>query len=396
MCGDRFELQKNFAKHKIYDVWQFVEYAEQNLATVHYCADILKSLIEVTDNKTVRWEQSLFSDFIETKDDTGKKVKKIEVRELPNTDVRVVGQKINPWFLFDKLIRDFFQYAMNTFDSMAQIANAGLFANSSKQIDSVDFQRMETWISSATFASDFPLTANWFSEVLASPEFKYIEAINNRTKHTARIANKLSIGLLGSNTSAKIGPFFRKNVQHDSKALQDQLDATLDFLEMKWNEFKSAFEAEYVLDKRTKERYHTIDGVKQQVIKGEAYGTYSCAYIVSEKEFSLMPDEFHLLLVREREKEILVHNAPFDSIFVCDRTGNILQSKERYIADSNDALTDDCLIKYRKYVKDATPVSQCINDAFMKESIFYYANPFFNVETVTNDKDFLQRIQLPI
>ena len=222
---------------------------------------------------------------------------------------------------------------------------------------------------------------------MASPEFKYIEAINNRTKHTARIANKLSIGLLGSNTSAKIGPFFRKNVQHDSKTLQDQLDATLDFLEMKWNEFQNAFEAEYVLDKRTKERYHTIEGVKQQIVKGEAYGTYSYAYIVSEKEFPLMPDEIYLLLVREGDKEILVHNAPFDSIFVCDSTGNILQSKGRYIVDSNDALTDDCLIKYRKYVKDTTPVSQCINDAFMNKSALYLANPFFDVETVIDDKE---------
>ena len=57
----------------------------------------------------------------------------------------------------------------------------------------------------------------------------YIEAINNRTKHTADIANKLSMGILGRSNTTEIGPFFRKEVQHDKIELSDQLQATIDF-----------------------------------------------------------------------------------------------------------------------------------------------------------------------
>ena len=55
----------------------------------------------------------------------------------------------------------------------------------------------------------------WLDKISQSSEFQYIEAINNRIKHTADIANKLSMGILGSSNTTQIGSFFRKNVQHD-------------------------------------------------------------------------------------------------------------------------------------------------------------------------------------
>ena len=70
----------------------------------------------------------------------------------------------------------------------------------------------------------------WLSKIAQSPEFQYIEAINNRTKHTANISNKLSMGILGSSSVTQIGPFFRKDIQHDRIELSDQLQATIDFL----------------------------------------------------------------------------------------------------------------------------------------------------------------------
>ena len=70
----------------------------------------------------------------------------------------------------------------------------------------------------------------WLNKIAQSPEFQYIEAINNRTKPTANISNKLSMGILGSSNVTQIGPFFRKDIQHDRIELSDQLQATIDFL----------------------------------------------------------------------------------------------------------------------------------------------------------------------
>ena len=91
-------------------------------------------------------------------------------------------EKVDPWFLFDKLLRDFYQYSMDSLDSISQIANAGLLANNGKKVDAVDFQKMVSTFSQQTYKTAFPKTSGWFENISSSHEFKYIEAINNRTK----------------------------------------------------------------------------------------------------------------------------------------------------------------------------------------------------------------------
>ena len=94
--------------------------------------------------KTVRWQQDIAADFVDDVTEDGKKVKRLSVttENAPVYELRVVGEKVDPWFLFDKLLRDFFQYTMNSFDSISQIINSGLLANNRKKVDSVDIQIM--------------------------------------------------------------------------------------------------------------------------------------------------------------------------------------------------------------------------------------------------------------
>lgn len=58
--------------------------------------------------------------------------------------------------MFDKLIRDFFLYTMNSFDSISQIINAGLLANKSKKVDSVDIQIMVRYFGQQTYSAGIP------------------------------------------------------------------------------------------------------------------------------------------------------------------------------------------------------------------------------------------------
>ena len=58
-------LKKDLITHKIYSSWQFVEYTEKNIATVHYCADTINNIISKMTMKTVRWQQDIASDFID-------------------------------------------------------------------------------------------------------------------------------------------------------------------------------------------------------------------------------------------------------------------------------------------------------------------------------------------
>ena len=225
-------MKKELIAHKVYSAWQFITYTEKNINTVQYCADTIDNVIGKMTMKTVRWQQDISTDFVDDITEDGKKVKRLSVttENSPVYEVRVAGEKVDPWFLFDKLLRDFFQYTMNAFDSMSQIINAGLLANRGKKIDSVDIQKMMTTFNQQTYSTAFPKMQAWLNKIAQSQDFQYIEAINNRTKHTADIANKLSMGILGSSNTTVIGPFFRKEVQHDKIELSDQLQATLDFL----------------------------------------------------------------------------------------------------------------------------------------------------------------------
>lgn len=177
-------LKKELITHNIYSAWQFVEYTEKNIATVQYCADTIKNIIDKMTTKTVRWQQDIASDFVDEVTEDGKNVKRLSVttENAPTYEVRVAGEKIDPWFLFDKLLRDFFQYTMNTFDSISQIINAGILANKGKKVDSVDIQIMTRCFNQQTYSADFPKIQAWLNKISQSTEFQYIEAINNRTK----------------------------------------------------------------------------------------------------------------------------------------------------------------------------------------------------------------------
>lgn len=387
-------LKKDLITHNIYSSWQFIEYTEKNIVIVHYCAETINNIIGKMTMKTVRWQQDIVADFVDEVTEDGKKVKHLSVTtdNVPIYEVRVAGEKVDPWFLFDKLLRDFFQYTMNAFDSISQIINAGLLANKGKKVDSVDIQIMTKCFNQQMYSAAFPKMQAWLNEISQSPEFQYIEAINNRTKHTADIAKKLSMGILGSSNTTEVGPFFRKDVQHDKMELSDQLQATIDFLSNSWEKFMNVFKEEYVRDVFSQNRRHVISGVRQQKLKDEPDQDLSYAYIIADNDFDFMPDELYILLVNERENEIYSHECPFNTILITG-TSNI-DVLGRYCAE--DVIGDDCLLHYRKYIKDNTVKDGlCMIYTHQEDTIFYHANPYFNVESVSDDEIFLKRTSLP-
>lgn len=395
MYTDIHTFQQDLLTHKVFSSWQFIVDTQKNIDVVNFCFTTINKIIEKVTIKTVRWEQDLFSNFSEDVTVDGKTVKRIAVttENQPTYELRVVGEKVDPWFLFDKLLRDFYQYCMNSFDSISQIANAGLLANKGKKVDAVDFQKMTGTFAQPTYREAFPKTSAWFSCVNESSEFKYIEAINNRTKHTSDISNKLSIGILGSSNTTEIGPFFRKGIQHKKRELTDQLQATIDFLSNSWESFLAAFCDEFVLNQFVDNRLHKIGGIYQQRLKDNPGKDYSYAFISAETDFASMPNAIFLLLTRDGEN-VMAQVSPFDTILVVEHENNN-KILGRYIAD--EAVGDDCLYYYRKYIKDnSIHGPACLFYEMKKKPIFYRTNPFFNVITVTDDPDLIVKCQLPI
>ena len=393
MITNSFDFKNDLISHNVYTAWQFVENTQKNIAITEYCADTINRIVNEMTATSNHWEELLFANptIEETTDGRILRRYSITTNNSPNFETSVAGEKTSPWFLFDKLLRDFFQYAMNSFDSISQVANAGLLANRGKKVDTVDFQRMAGCFAQQTYKTAFPKTSAWFDTVYSSSEFKYIEAINNRTKHTADIANKLSIGIMGTSNTSQIGSFFRKDTQHEKRELSDQLRATLDYLNQAWADFLTVFCDEFILDTFTENRRHQISGVYQQKIKNEPKQDFSYAFIEVEDDFSSMPDELHILFVVNTD-ELLVRNCPFTNILV--RNTDKEQTLGRYVAA--DTIGDDCLLHYRKYVKDTnTSGSVCEYYERQRDVVFYHNNPFFEITCVSDDDTFIGRCYLP-
>lgn len=135
--------------------------------------------------------------------------------------------------------------------------------------------------------------------------------------------------------------------------------------------------------------------IQQNLYEEKQIQNQKDAYISTNSTFDAMPDELYILLVVERENEVYSHECPFNTIFITGMSNTDILG--RYCAE--DVIGDDCLLHYRKYVKDKTATSGlCILYMQHEENtVFYHANPYFDVETIlkSDDDDFKNRVSLP-
>lgn len=152
------------------------------------------------------------------------------------------------------------------------------------------------------------------------------------------------------------------------------------------------FKEEFVRDVYVQNRRHGISGVRQQKLKNEPDKDLSYAYIEVNGSFDTMPDELYILLVTEREDDIYAHECPFNTILVTGSSN--IDVLGRYKAE--DVIGDDCLLHYRKYRKDTEIIGGiCMFYEQQEKTVFYHANPYFNVESISDDNEFLTRTSMP-
>ena len=377
----------------IYEAWQFVTNTTKTLGTAEYCKDTILRLSSTMLQEHEAWKNALWNDLMSQET----KVKKVSVTtdNLPSYEISIAGENISTRFLLDKLTKDFFQYARNTFDSISQIANVALLGSKAKMPDSVDFPAMLKVFNQQTYHQDFPHIWNWYNSIASSASFKYIDAFNNRTKHTCDVYLKVSMDFLGDNHSSDINPFFRKNVQHDKQSIDEYLNEIFDFVDTSFQNFLSEIKKEYPKKIYLTNRYNTLMGWQQKMNENPE-SDFAIAYIESSTDIATMPDEISILLLNKCDDgTIYSKNCTIDTILV-KRSGTEHDYIGRYIAE--EPCGDDTLLRYRKYHKD-TITGQI---SFIKTTIewqdnkiFYKSNPFMNFTTVSDNDEFLKRVQLP-
>ena len=387
------QLENELFDNGIYEAWQFVTNTARTLSTAEYCKDTILRLLSSMQQDHDAWKEALWNDLMTQES----KVKKVTVTtdSLPEYLTPIAGKDIPTRFLLDKLTKDFFQYARNVFDSISQIANVSLLGNKAKKPDSVDFPAMLKVFNQQTYNQNFPDMCVWYNTINADPAFQYIDAFNNRTKHTCDVYLKVSMDFLGDNHASDINPFFRKDVQHDKKDISGYLNEIFNFVFKSFDSFMVELAKEYPKKIYLQNRYNKLKGW-QQKMKDTPDSDFAVAYIETSDDISTMPEEISILLLNKCEDgTIYCKNCSLDTILV-KKAGTEHEYIGRYIAD--DPCGDDTLLRYRKYHKDTVTGEIAFFKTTLEwkeKPIFYKVNPFIDFTAISDDNEFLTRIQLP-
>lgn len=388
-------LKDDLYENGVYDAWQFVINTGKTISVIEYCRDAIIDLIGKMAGEHDAWKESLFNELM-SQDNKVRQVS-ITTNNLPAYKIKVGDIEVTAPFLLDKLIKDFFQYSRNAFDSISQIANAACLASKAKKTDSVDFPAMLKVFNQLTYSQDFPYVSLWYNQIATNDKFIYIDAFNNRTKHTCDVYLKISMSLIGDNTSSEINPFFRKNEQHDKRDIITFLNEIFDFVNESFETFLVEIEKEYPKKIHTDNRINKLMAHQQKMTSSKE-SDFSYVYFETEKEIDSLPMEMGILLLNKVDDgEIYSKNCEIDTILIKDKN-----KENEYIGKyvANEPIGDDTLLKYRKYSKvkyiiGELPLVYQAMIEWKQKAIFYKVNPFIDVTTVSDDEEFLKRIQIP-
>jgi hypothetical protein len=379
------DYESLFFDHNVYDAWQFVQNTGKMIAYAQYSKDVIVNLIAQISYERDEWQKQLFTTLNEQKQIS------LKLNDFPDNKVDVAGISVDAQLLLEKLTKDFFQYSRNAFDSIGQIANAALLANKRKKADSTDFPAMQKTFAQKTYSTVFPDMHTWFQTAADALEFQYIDAFNNRTKHTLDVCLKVSMDMFGDGKTTEINPFFRKDVQVDKRDMSSYFMRILDFVANSFDEFLKVVEKECVKDIYNSNRYNQLM-VKQQKMNSDPKSDYSVVYIENTVPFPTLPDEIFILLMKKNDDgSIDSRNSPIDNILISDQENHY---SGRYVAETT--VGDDTMLWYRKYIKDTTVTGMAVFfEELKKTPIFYHQNSYMNITVTSDDKEFLMRCQLP-
>jgi hypothetical protein len=339
------EHKKFLVEHFVFDAWQFIDNAAKGVATTIFCYNTVRKLIEQSNDEYFEWQNNMFSKLFDDAQKNGKAHIGLRYDDMPKDVVDFLGDQISRSFLVDKYIKDFFQYARNTFDSLAQITNVALLANNAKNIEKVDFVKMENILTKPPFSGDFPDTETFFKRIKASDEFIYLSEFNNRIKHICDSELVLSHSLLNDKHTSQISAFYKKGQQFKQENILDIVKIICSFVETEFNIFLETITKDIKNDMYVNDRIHSLK-VQAQHIKGDPDNSFAVIYINVVSNIDELSDEISILLINNNDEDVLVSNCEYDTILVRD-------ASEEYIGKFviKDIIVDDTLYKYFKYEK---------------------------------------------
>lgn len=389
-------LEEKFYDAEVYNAWQFVENTAKTIHTAEYCKNTVLSLLDKIYEEHNEWQTNLFNQLNDKE-----KPKRITVTsdDLPKHKIKISDIETDIPFLLNKLIKDFFQYSRNAFDSISQLANAACLASEAIDISKVDFGKMLSVFSKERYSSAFPNIKEWYTTINTDDRFRYLDDFCNRTKHTCDIYLKVSVSLFGGVNTNEINPFVQKGKQQSGQDIKEYLNEVYNFVENSFTDFVELIERAIESKTFVSYRVHKLK-VYQQKMSDDDTGNFAVIYIDEIDLITTMPDKIEFLLVSKTEDgTIYSKNCPFNTIYVRSK-----DNEHTYVGKyvTEDICGDDTLLRYRSYNKfiadpDKLPLLFEIVKEWREDKKYYHISPFFDLDTIVdkNDTNFIARTQLP-
>lgn len=392
----RDEFAKFLYDNSVYNALQFVDSAISSIIDACYYKDFILDISKDISIENNQWR----ANWTIEQPNENTKWAKVNMGEWPTFETKLLNTPVSKIRLRDMFIKSFFQSCRNALDELAQAANAACLATKSKKIEKVDFHKMVEVFQQQSYSQAFPIMCSWFTKIYSSNDYMYIDMYCNRTKHTCSVKTDSSLPIIGKESNATIEPFFRQDTnsttQIDRKEIVEYTKVVYGFMRDIYKEFIAAIVQEVPKHTFIDNRLLTVS-VYQQVMKGSPDSSFSMAYIVENPDFASMPEQIEVLFVTEIDKTIHAMNCCFDTIYIRDKS-----NEQEYVGkyEAEDKIGEDALLRFRKYRKveynkDELPLKyQAMMDNKQKDT-FYHRNPYVEITTVSDDDDFLRRVNLP-
>lgn len=354
MAIDLKELQRDLAKYKVYDAWQYVDSLDETLSYMSVSCELL---MKVYDHKLKTFSK-IENELIETARKTGKVSLSQDV--LNETNLSIAGFEINNSMFLSKIILEFFHYARISLDILFQIINAALFGDQSIDINARNFPCKI--IKLLNEKQVFPDLKKLLVNNKDNNNYNYLHAFDNYNKHIKTILISVNKSFLfGDKNEFLINEFTYDGSLYSSENAIDKVIMIKDYVihTIQCILFEIQKQIPNCLDNSKRIQKLSYKVVGKELEKGVSIDHVSF-FIDVENCINELPSEIKVYpLIIKPNDEIYCFDFKFDTIFIkkrdcgeesilgCAKLKNSLSTNEFYRVF--DIIPCDVL-KYHEYL----------------------------------------------
>ena len=222
--------------------------------------------------------------------------------------------------------------------------------------------------------------------------FEYIDAFNNRTKHTCDVPVELAMSLFNDKNTSRFSAFFKSEKQQIDKDILSIILDILSFTEECFNNLITIILDEIKREIDVSGRYHHLFCYQQKLLSNPN-SDFSVVYFQVSNDCTEIPNTIRVLLINDTNGDIWTKNCEIKNIFARN-------AQEEYIGKYvlSSLVKRDSLVEYAEYTKEEKAPFYGLPEvwqAFLEDKVFYKSNPYITVKTVSDDDDFIKRVQIP-